>query len=318
MSLHSYNILYTEEDTTQTNILEEDIRPAPIVKRKKKKPTTSKSGKKRKAGGGNGRGEDIGDGDRAGDDTAAGIDAEHFDLARSMGLPDGWAVKRNKNYKLSIWGPDGRRYRSKKAAFESARLEPPKLDEVDGGARKRHRGRPRKKASGEEEEDHPFPLPEELRAEAKAEEGDPPWRTDGHEHMGRRVRYAPPGAPELRQTGTVTGWISEKDVDRAGDPGFISERTGEPASLFHVTFDQPGGRALLAGELLESQDFELSELEELSLAGGESYEHHDEETDDADEDGNSDGDSQESTAKLLSDEDDIPLSTILKKKGKMT
>merc|ERR1712060_612110 len=73
----------------------------------------------------------------------------------------------------------------------------------------------------------------------EADEGDPPWRTDGHDYIGKRVRWTPP--PEEGYTdaprpieGTVVGWISERDVDSEGNPGFISFKTGAPANLFHA------------------------------------------------------------------------------------
>ena len=90
------------------------------------------------------------------------------------------------------------------------------------------------------------------------EEEDPPWRTDGHEYLSQRVRYAVDD--ETFATGTVTGWISKDDVDKEGNPGFVSERDGTPAALFHVTFD--------SNSMLASQDLEEYELLEALCDDG--------------------------------------------------
>lgn len=91
------------------------------------------------------------------------------------------------------------------------------------------------------------------------DEGDPPWRTAGHEHIGRRILWTP--YPDMNAgtdpcEGTVVAWIAATDVDGEGNPGFVCSRTGEPAELFHVVFDDFG------------QDFEEWELEECFMEGG--------------------------------------------------
>ncbi len=53
----------------------------------------------------------------------------------------------------------------------------------------------------------------------------------------------------------MTGWISADDVDKEGNPGFISEKDGEPAALYHVSFDS---NAPIASQDLE--EFELKHL----------------------------------------------------------
>jgi len=87
------------------------------------------------------------------------------------------------------------------------------------------------------------------------DEGDPPWRTTGHSFLTRRIRWTPPednlDLPHEPALGTVTGWISETDVDSEGNPGFESSKTGQPACLFHVIFED------------FEQDFEEWELEEI-------------------------------------------------------
>ena len=69
-------------------------------------------------------------------------------------------------------------------------------------------------------------------AKVNIEEGDPPWRTSGNKYLGKSVRLSIEGLEEI---GTITGWISNKDVDKDGEPGYTSEKTGNPADLFHVT-----------------------------------------------------------------------------------
>lgn len=99
------------------------------------------------------------------------------------------------------------------------------------------------------------------------QEGDPPWRTTGNDLLGKRVHCTarhPVSARRtiaVEQTGIVQGWISEHDVDTAGQPGYISELTGKPARLYHVVFDHAPAHPY-ASYLVDSQDFEESELKD--------------------------------------------------------
>ena len=114
-----------------------------------------------------------------------------------------------------------------KSKSKGKKSEPAKKKKADAKKKKAP-----KKAVVEEE-------PEEEEEEDPND--DPPWRTDGHEHIGRRVRWTPPpdlGGGSDAVEGTVTGWISEADKDSEGNPGFVSEKTGRPASLFHAEFDE--------------------------------------------------------------------------------
>ena len=49
------------------------------------------------------------------------------------------------------------------------------------------------------------------------------------------------------------------DVDAAGEPGFISEHTGQPAALYHVEFQEDKTHPY-PKLLVESQDMEEFEL----------------------------------------------------------
>ena len=53
--------------------------------------------------------------------------------------------------------------------------------------------------------------------------------------------------------GKILGWIADTDVDKVGEPGFVSESTGKPACLFHVKFG--------SSNTIDSQDYEEYELE---------------------------------------------------------
>jgi hypothetical protein len=115
------------------------------------------------------------------------------------------------------------------------------------------------------------------------EDGDPPWRTKGNAWIGRRLQYNPEaqqeetrscsknrfynelGIHEQHQSpaslysavkGTVVGFISERDKDSKGNPGFVSSRDGKPAMLFHVVFDKGNTMLLL------NKDFEEWEIKE--------------------------------------------------------
>lgn len=65
-------------------------------------------------------------------------------------------------------------------------------------------------------------------------------------------------------SGTVVGWISETDIDSAGEPGFVSDKTGKPACLFHVTFPEDNHHQY-ASLLIQSQDLEEYELLEVLI-----------------------------------------------------
>jgi hypothetical protein len=109
-----------------------------------------------------------------------------------------------------------------------------------------------------------------------AVEGDPPWRTIGHEYLGRQVlrvanhRVSSRRTVSIEQPGTVVGWISEDDVDKKGSPGFVSEKTGRPAKLFHVKYEVDKHTAH-ADFQLEMQDLEEYELLDIILPPGEKY-----------------------------------------------
>ena len=165
--------------------------------------------------------------------------------AKEIGLPSGWSAYNRGNAKWTIKSPEGKSYKSKKAAFAAAGLDIP--------AERRKKASTPKKRKIEEEggEDG-----DNTTDNVDLDEGDPPWRTSGHQYLARRVRWTPPpdgGVASQPSVGTIVGWISEKDVDSEGNPGFSSSVTGNPANLFHAVFED------------FSQDLEEFELEECLL-----------------------------------------------------
>mmetsp|Transcript_36390 Transcript_36390/g.65515 ORF Transcript_36390/g.65515 Transcript_36390/m.65515 type:complete len:390 (+) Transcript_36390:81-1250(+) len=128
-------------------------------------------------------------------------------------------------------------------------------------APKKKRGRPagsKNKKEKEEEEESPLAvMADPPQNDLSLDEGDPPWRTTGHEHLSRRIQWTPPseegGVVSQPYVGTVVAWIAETDVDSEGNPGFECSKTGNPARLFHAIFQE------------FEQDFEEWELEECFL-----------------------------------------------------
>ena len=112
---------------------------------------------------------------------------------------------------------------------------------------------------------------EALAAYRVQDEGDPPWRITGHTYLGRSVRWvthyqvSSRRVVEVEQIGKVVGYIAASDVDSAGNPGFVSSKTGQPANLFHVTFDDNPSTHAYPSALIEFQDLEEWELEEKLL-----------------------------------------------------
>jgi len=153
-------------------------------------------------------------------------------LAAEMGLPEGWTASARSKSRFVFLCPEGKeRFASKKAVFAHLGEEPPSSSSKSEAKKK-----------VKESTDVVVP--------AAIEGDDPPWRTDGHEYLQKRVKYEVTRGEFA--SGTVTGWISAEDTDTEGNPGFVSEKDGEPAALFHVTFD--------SSSAIASQDLEEFEL----------------------------------------------------------
>jgi len=195
-----YSVIYTEDDSTQDDILESKIR-------------------------------------------AVNPDAAALRLAKSMDLPSGWkAVRLGKSCVMTA--PDGRTFKTKKAAKRY-------IDALEAEAAALAAAA----ASGVGDADGDG-------------DGDPPWRTTGHEYIGRSVVYSHEHrtsgtrTAKINQNGIVMGWIAETDKDSQGDPGYVSDKTGKPAALFYVQFEDLKTHAY-PKFLLHSIDMELHEVEEV-------------------------------------------------------
>ena len=181
-----YSVQYDEEDATQDEVTEDEIRPA-------QDPSV---------------------------------------LAMELGFSEDWKASR-KGSRYIITAPTGERFTTKKAAMKFLQEQ----------------------AAAQSDED---------------DVGDPPWRTKGHEWIGRQVQWSSlhrvSGTRKIKvdQIGTITGFIHENDVDKHGNPGFISDLSGKPAKLFHVTFpDDP--HHPYSAHLINSQDLEVHEVDEVLL-----------------------------------------------------
>uniref|UniRef100_A0A7S2P0S4 Uncharacterized protein n=2 Tax=Leptocylindrus danicus TaxID=163516 RepID=A0A7S2P0S4_9STRA len=201
---------------------------------------------------------------------------ERSKKAKSMGFPEGWLVVVGDNYKIKIWNPEGQVFYSKKKAIASMEIVPSSSsssseEEEDPGPRQRRakrvkkdkRRKSRRRSSGEKPkynldelgvvEDNPDDLipyskPGERKGESEPtsatgeviDEDDPPWRREGHPFIGRLVNHSYRCAVRRRVTltGIVTGWLDDTDVDSKGNPAYVSERSKEPAKLFHIDFDE--------------------------------------------------------------------------------
>ena len=163
-------------------------------------------------------------------------DEDPHNTAASAGFDETWQAFSQGGNRWKIIGPDGTVYKSKKAAMQvfSNKTEKPTKESVM--------------------------------------EEDPPWRTVGSEYLGKYVRWVTHHKASARRTvaveqiGQVVGWISDTDVDKAGQPGFISEKTGKPAALYHVVFNDEPTHHPYASVLIEFIDLEEYELKEYILS----------------------------------------------------
>lgn len=164
------------------------------------------------------------------------IDEDPHKTAASVGFDETWQAISQGGNRWKIIGPDGTVYKSKKAAMQAFNNRSDK---------------PSKESIMEE---------------------DPPWRTVGSEYLGKLVRWVTQHKASARRTvaveqiGEVVGWISDTDVDKAGEPGFVSEKTGKPAALYHVVFNDEPTHHPYASVLIEFVDLEEYELKECILS----------------------------------------------------
>mmetsp|Transcript_3132 Transcript_3132/g.8480 ORF Transcript_3132/g.8480 Transcript_3132/m.8480 type:complete len:386 (-) Transcript_3132:451-1608(-) len=169
------------------------------------------------------------------------------ELAVSLGFDASWSATR-KGSRFVIAAPCGTVFQSKKAALKHFRdLARKAAGDTAGGTKKR-------------------------KADEKAVEdtGDPPWRFEGHDLIGRKIAWTFQHRASARrqitidQIGLIEGYIDESDTDKGGNPGYISEKTGKPANLFHIVFDDNPGHPY-AQYLLHETDVEEYEILDILL-----------------------------------------------------
>jgi hypothetical protein len=164
--------------------------------------------------------------------------------AEDIGLDSTWQAKMV-GKKFKFFSPDGKTFTSQNAALKHKK----KLDKGETPSKRKKKDEPK---------------------EPELSEGDPPWRTTGHEYIGRRILFksehqkSATRTVTIEQKGTIMGWISETDVDKNGEPGFVSEKSGKPANLFEVVFDDEPSHPY-APLLLDRQDMEQWEVEDWLL-----------------------------------------------------
>jgi len=325
-----YTVHYTEDDSTQANIYEDQMRPLPKRKQKKQRNPPPSSKKKKQSGTTTTNNNNNNNNNKKRKANATkpppiqppakkarkhqsivGARPELFKptpaalkLAKRMGLPKGWTAIARSNSRYTFRNPPGDlRFLSKKAVYEYLGLPIPptgqKLladsdsdgddsvssntderngktnsnknnldsDSNDNGSDDSGDGSSTETEDEEDESRQSQPQQpkgtvlvkkEGIVAEDDPEDGDPPWRNSGHRFIGRDVRYRFPDEDVGTHVGTVKGWIAAEDVDKDGEPGFISEQSGKPAALFHVRFDVTKCQ-------ISSQDLEEYELIKVLL-----------------------------------------------------
>jgi len=279
-----YTVKYKLDRSTQSNVCIELIRLIKSKKKRKAKAAAAESdgaeSKKKKAK------KNTTPKSKAKTKTKAKVatpkaaafepDPVALQVAADMGLPEGWSATVAPKSRFTFKSPDGKKkFYSKKAVYAHLGIDisspsPSKAKPSTSGQKSKRRvGRPRKNPIKEDISKPAIDATAAATGEAAIEEGDPPWRTDGHKYLSKRVKYE--YAKGQYAGGTVTGWISKDDVDKDGEPGFISEKTGKPAALFHIFFDTDSNIA--------SQDLEEYELVEALVS-------------DDDEDGDVDNDEE--------------------------
>mmetsp|Transcript_42543 Transcript_42543/g.49726 ORF Transcript_42543/g.49726 Transcript_42543/m.49726 type:complete len:488 (-) Transcript_42543:263-1726(-) len=197
-------------------------------------------------------------------------------FAKLLGFPSGWLATERPGSRYDIVSPENVRFSSKKKALESIGVDVDQLKNTYKKKASRRKGnyhdddyilpsskkkKMSKKRAVEQVIDDVSPIDQ-----LEEEEGDPPWRRTGHEFLGQSVRHvyqADVDGSEKIQIGTVLGWLNKTDVDSNGEPAFLSETNGEPATLFHVSFKRVGVK--LAGDDLLFADLEEFEIRDILI-----------------------------------------------------
>jgi len=288
-TLYRYTVHYTEEDSTQNHVSEDMMRKldddtiAQVKKDSKgrsqssptKKSVSESDSKKRK------HVTDKGTTSNKRSSSSYVPNPQDLQLAQSMGLPEGWAAKSNGKGMYSFRSPDGKtRIEGKRAVFKHLGMDKPRnfypRSSKSSAIQYKEQDEDADDDIVEDEEDKSQDFSDAPAKKATSstarrqgkrssrapkedefweEEGDdPPWRITGHEFIGKKIVVD-------SKPGMIVGWIAETDVDKNGQPGYVSETDGKPAALFHVEFDSDSA--------IESQDFEEYEILNYLLQGKE-------------------------------------------------
>lgn len=267
---------FPEEEATQNDIVEKELRPV-AKKSLKKKPVKTKKPKKqtllqlpmtKKRKGPLSK-------------LSAQEIKDRSKKAKSLGLPEGWLAMNGNNYAITIWNPDGDIFHSRKRAFESLGLSDDEAKEDNNTQRHPRRAKKAKKNGrrasrrtiasnvkpryaldeSEPEEDPndliPYSPPGQKKEEF--EEGDPPWRREGHPLLGRLVDHSfrSDSGRRVTQRGIITGWLDNSDVDSSGQPAYVNEKSKKPEKLFHIDFDETSEIAFI-----DKEEYELKLVDE--------------------------------------------------------
>ena len=95
-------------------------------------------------------------------------------------------------------------------------------------------------ASGNDENEVSKDKNKDDKGGTEKEEDSTVWRTEGSEYIGKKVRRYVLGSHDTADA-VVVGWLDKSESD------FFAKKTGEPAPLWHVTYDD----ARLGSENLE-------------------------------------------------------------------
>ena len=144
-----------------------------------------------------------------------------------------------------------------------AELEAEKREGYEKNAQEMRARQAARRGEGAGNEENEAPADENSNHEPeKAEEEEKTiWRTDGSDYIGKRLRrYVFDARNKLIDAadGVVVGWLDKEESD------YLAEGTGEPAPLWHMTYDDAriGSEDLEEHEIVEAMELLGQELPE--------------------------------------------------------
>lgn len=269
LTARRYTVFFPDEEATQDNISEENMRRTEkrSAKKKKKKRSPKKDTSAKKSGGVALMELPMPGKKRKGPTSrlSAKEKKERSKIAKKMGLPEGWLALMGNNYSVRIWNPDGEFFSSKKKAFESIGLVESESSEEEmeqtgkrprrAKAKKKDKRRHSRRSLCQDKKNYketdlevlndpadliPYSPPGQKNNIDEVDEEDPPWRRSENALVGRTIEYSFRSENKRRTTaiGLITGWLDETDLDSEGNPAYIGEKSKKPEKLFHVEFDE--------------------------------------------------------------------------------